>query len=220
VESPIARLLIDADSTTALATVTAVKLTVAQATKRRTGTLIPELTLAILADIAGFIDAIYYEMTAEFRIKISIPISLGGAYDLEGGNLMYTLSGCTAGDTIKVYGIDDAKRDLDYIEIVPVACLAGGVKVIDCTNVKFLFVDPTNVTRCKLNYNGVGIEYVGEEIQEIARVVNPVHKVTNAGILTSGFGTLAGIIVADALSAEMNLTSAGTVYVVKHLIAV
>lgn len=220
IDSPIARLMIDADSISSLATVTSPKLTLSQSTKRKTGTLIPELTFAVLADICGFIDAVYYEMTATFRIIFSIPISLGGAYDPEGGSLSYTISGATAGDTIKVYSIDDAKRELDFVEITPVACLAGGVKQIDVRDVKFLFIDPTNITRIKFGYaNGLSIEYVGAEISEICRIVNPVHKVTDVGVLTPGYGTLGGINVIDALTADVNLTVAGTVYVFKHLLA-
>lgn len=220
IDSPVARLMIDADSTSALATVTAIKLTLSQATKRKQGTLIPELSLAILGDICAFIDAMYFEMTATFRIIFSIPISLGGAYDPEGGSMTYTLSNCTAADTIKVYAIDDAKRELDYIEIIPVACLAGGVKQLDVRDTKFLFVDPTNITRIKFTYaTGLSIEYVGAEIQEICRIVNPIQKVTDVGVLTPGYGTLGGINVIDAVNAEVNLTAAGTVYMFKHLLA-
>lgn len=218
IESPVARIMIDADSATALATVTAVKLTVSQSTKRKTGTLFPELSLAILADICGFIDAIYYEMTATFRIIFSIPISLGGAYDTEGGSLTYTLSNCTAGDTIKVYAIDDAKRELDYIEIIPVSCPAGGVKVVDVVQCPYFFMDPTNITRLKLNYrNGVSIEYLGEEIKEIARLVNPVHKLTDVGALTAGYSGIAGVNVIDATTVEVTAAALGLCYIVKHL---
>ncbi|HUX55771.1 MAG TPA: hypothetical protein VMV77_02280 [Bacteroidales bacterium] len=220
IESPVARIMIDADSATALATVMAVKLTLNQATKRKTGNMIPEISFAVLADICGFIDAIFYEMTVEFRIIFSIPISLGGAYDLEGGSIGYVLSGCTAADTIKVYAIDDARRELDYLEIVPVSCPAGGVKVIDSVFGEFLFVDPTNLTRVKINYaNGVGIEYLGEEVKEIARLVNPVHKVTNAGLLTAGYSDVSGINIRDAVTVDITLAALGLVYVVKHLLA-
>lgn len=220
IEQPCARILIDADSAAALANVTAVKMTLSQATKRKTGTLIPELSFAILADIAGFIDAVYYEMTATFRIIFSIPVSLGGAYDLEGGSLDYSLSGCTAADTIKMYAIDDAKRDLSYMEITPVSCNAGGVKTLDTSNVNFLFVDPANLTRIKISYvSGLSIEYLGEEIKELARLVNPVHKVTDAGLITAGYSGVAGINVIDAATVDITLTALGLVYVVKHLLA-
>lgn len=220
IESPVARIMIDADSTTALATVTAVKMSLTQSTKRKTGTLFPELSFAILADIAGFIDAIYYEMTATFRIIFSIPISLGGAYDTEGGSLSYVLSNCTAADMIKVYAIDDAKRELDYIEITPMSCPAGGSKTIDVTQCPFFFMDPTNITRLKINYrNSVSIEYLGEEIKEIARLVNPVHKVTDVGILTAGYSGIAGINITDASTVEVTATVLGLCYVVKHLLA-
>lgn len=220
IDQPIARLLIDADSTTSLATVTAAKLTLSQATKRKTGTMIPELTFAQLADIAGFIDAVYYQMTAEFRIKFSVPISLGGAYDLEGGSLTYNLSNCTAADTIKVYAIDDAKRELDYIEVIPVGTVANNNKNVDLTMGAYLFIDPTVLTRIKINYpGGISVEYVGEEIQEIARILNPVNKVTNAGLITPGYEALSGVIVRDAVSAEIQFSSATTFYVLKHLLA-
>jgi hypothetical protein len=221
IDSPIARLYIDADSATALGTVTAAKLSLSQATKKRTGTIIPELPFSVLADIAGYIDAIYYQYTATFRIKFSIPIGGGPAYDPEGGSLTYNLSNCTAADTIKVYCIDDARRGQSYIEIVPIACLAGGVKQIDCTYANWLFIDPSNLTRVKVNYaGGLSIEYVGEELDEIARLVNPVHKVTDAGILSAGTITNAGLNIQDAVSCEVNLTAAGTVYLVKQLLAV
>lgn len=220
IEQPIARLLIDADSISALATVTAPKLTLTQSTKRKTGTLIPEMTFANLADICGIVDGLYYQMTATFRIIFSIPISLGGAYDPEGGNLTYSLSGCTAGDTINVYSIDDAKRELDYIEITPVGFGAAGLKSMDAVMAAWFFVDPTNLTRINIKYpNGLNIEYVGAEIMEINRVLNPCHKITDAGIITAGYGTLAGINVKDAVSCDVTLAAAGTVYVLKNLLA-
>jgi hypothetical protein len=220
IDAPIARLMIDATSNTALATVTATKLTVTQATKRRQGTIIPEIALGVLAEICGFIDAVYYQMTATFRIIFSIPISLGGAYDPEGGSITYTLSNCTAADTIKVYNIDDAKRELDYIEIVPIACKAGGVTQLNVRDSKFLFTDPTNITRLKFTYaSGLSIEYMGAEIAEIARIVNPVHKVTDAGLLTAGSDAIAGINVIDAVQADVTLTADGLVYMFKHLLA-
>jgi hypothetical protein len=220
IEQPIARLLFDADSTTALSTVTACKLTLTQATKRKTGTLIPEMTFANLADICGIIDGIYYQMTATFRIIFSIPISLGGAYDPEGGNLTYSLSGCTAADTINVYSIDDAKRELDYIEIIPVGFGAAGLKSMDAVQAAWFFVDPTNLTRINVKYpNGLNIEYTGAEIMEINRVINPCHKITDAGIITAGYGTLAGINVRDAVGCDVTLAATGTVYVLKNLLA-
>lgn len=220
IESPTARLYIFGDSATAISTLNAVKLTLTQATKRKTGTLIPELTFDILADIAAYIDGVIYEDATAFYKKFSIPVSLGGSYDLEGGALSYTLTGATAGDTIKVYAIDDAKRELDYIEIVPLGCIAGSVKTIDAVNCAYFFADPTNVTRLKVTYaNGTAIEYLGEEITEIARVMNPVHKGTLAGLFTMGFGTLAGMNIMDAVNLEVNLTANGTVYLVKHLSA-
>jgi hypothetical protein len=220
IEQPIARLLIDADSATALGTVTAPKLTLTQATRRKTGTMIPEMSFANLADICGIIDGIYYQMTATFRIIFSIPISLGGAYDLEGGNLTYSLSGCTAGDTITVSSIDDAKRELDYIEIIPVGFGAAGLKSMDAVFAKWFFIDPTNLTRIVVKYpNGLNVEYTGAEIMEINRVMNPCHKITDAGIITAGYGTLAGINVGDAVACDVTLAAAGTVYVLKNLLA-
>lgn len=220
IDAPIARLLIEAKSNTALATVTGSKLTLSQATKRKQGTMIPEIALGILAEISGFIDAIYYELTATKEIRFSIPISLGGSYDPEGGSLTYTLSSCTAADTIKVYNIDDPKRELDYIEIVPVALQANGVKQLDVRDSKFLFCDPTQITRFKFTYvTGLVIEYVGAEIMEIARIVNPVQKATDAGLLTTGYLALVGINVIDAVQVEVTLNANGIVYMFKHLLA-
>jgi hypothetical protein len=217
IESPIARLVVFGDSATAISTLNSVKLTLTQSTKRRTGTIIPELTLDILSEIAAFMDGVIYEDATAFTKYFSIPISLGGAYDLEGGSLTYTLSGCTAGDTIKVYACDDAKRELDYINIIPIGVLANAVKVVDCLNGAFLFLTASQITRVKVNYpNGVSIEYVDEEIKEIARCVNQVQKVTLAGLCYTGFGTLIGMNVIDAVSVEINMTTLGTVYLVKH----
>jgi hypothetical protein len=219
IDAPISRLYVDADSTSALATVTAAKLSLSQATPKRTGTIIPELSFAVLADICGFIDAVYFEYTATFRIKFSIPIGSGGAYNPEGGSLTYNISNATAADSIKVYAIDDARRVNNHIEIVPIATLAGGVKQIDCTYAQYLFLDPATCTRLKINYaGGLSIEYVGEEIDEIVRVVNPVHKVTDAGILKAGYVTVAGVNIRDAVSVEVNNSSAVTVYLVKQML--
>jgi hypothetical protein len=216
VEQPIARLLIDADSTTALATVTAAKLSVSIATPTKTSNIIPEMTFAQLADLAGFIDAVYYELTAQFQIKFSIPLSLGGALNLGGGSLQYNITSATAADTIKVFAIDDAKLENDYIEIVPVSCPANAVKIVDVVKAAYFFIDPTAVTKIKVNYaTGRSPEYTGDEIQEIARVVNPVHKVTNAGVMTAGYGTLAGLNVIDATSIEVQASSLQVGYVLK-----
>jgi hypothetical protein len=217
VESPIARFHIKGTAA-AVATLLATKLTISQATKRKTGTMIPELTLSQLADIAGFIDAMILKSAT--TLEFSLPISLGGAYDLEGGSLTYNLTDATAGDVVKIYAIDDAKRELDYIDIVPIGCTAGGVKSLDAIYGTFMFIDPTNLTRIKIIYaNGLAIEYLGAEISEICRVVNPVHQVTDAGVLTSGYGTLGGINIVDATKVEVTLTAAGTVYMVKHMLA-
>lgn len=220
IDGPIARLLIFADSTTALSTVTGAKLTLTQSTPRKNDTMIPEMTLGNLADIAGYIDAIYYQLTAGFAIKFSIPISSGDCYDTEGGTITYTLSNCASADTIKVYSIDDPKRSFDYINIVPIACLAGSIKILDVASTAYAFVDPTNVTRVKVNYrNGISCEYVGEELMEIFRVLNPVNKVTDAFLLTPGYEVIGGINVIDAVSMEFNLASNGTVYLVKYLLS-
>jgi hypothetical protein len=218
IESPVARILIFGDSATAVSTIDSVKLTLTQSTKRKTGTIIPDISLLTLGEIAAFIDGVIYEDATAFYKYFSIPISLGGAYDLEGGSFTYTLTGCTAGDTIKVYAVDDAKRELDYIDIVPVGVMANAVKVIDCLNGAFLFLTAAQITRIKINYpNGVSIEYVDEEIREIARCVNQVEKITLAGLAYTGFGTYCGVNVIDAVSVEVNMTTLGTVYLVKHM---
>ncbi len=222
IESPIARLYINADGA-AMADINGAKLTVTQATKKRTGTMIPELTLSQLGDIAGFIDGIIDEDTTLFTKTFSIPISLGGAYDMEGGALTYSLTNCIATTTFLIYAIDDAKRENDYIDIVPIGCAAGGVKTLDAMYGTYLFVDPTNLTRLKLIYaSGLAIEYLGAEIMEIAKVVNPVHSLsgaTAAKVLKPGYGTLSGVNIMDAVQMEVTLTAAGVVYMVKHLLA-
>lgn len=215
---PVKRVLVFGTAA-AIATLLATKLTIAQATKKITGTICPEMTLSNMADIAGFIDALIWKSATV--LKFSIPISLIGAYDLEGGSLTYNLTNCTVGDVIKIYAIDDLKRSFDYMDITPIRCDAGGVKTIDCTNAKFAFVDPTNITRVKVSYPGSlgSREWVGEEIAEICRVVNPVHSVTDAGVVVPGYGTLGGINLIDAETMDLTLTAAGTVFIYKHLLA-
>jgi hypothetical protein len=221
IDSSIGRLMVDATSATALATVEGTKLTLSQATPRKSGTLIPEISFLILAEITAFLRGIFYQFTATFRIIFSFPISLaGGAYDPEGGSLSYHISGATAGDTIKVFSIDDPLKTLDYVEIVPVACLAGGVKQLDLRESKYIFVNPTNISRVKMVYpSGVSVEYVGDEVQEICRLLNPANKITDAGLITCGFGSVGGIEVSNAVSAEVTLTGNGVIYMVKHLLA-
>jgi hypothetical protein len=205
------------------ADVNGILVTLTQATKRKTGTILPAISVAVLKEICGFLGGVYLFDTTTHTCDFSFPLNLNGlAYDPEGGAITLTLGTCVATSTITVYAINAQNKGFNYTEVTPIASQAGGVKQVDLTGAVAMFMLAANITRVKLNYPGCTVDYLQAELNEIARCANDFHSLEGATATPyafCGYHLWNGINVVAAVNAEVTLTADGFIYVVKNNVA-
>jgi hypothetical protein len=218
IETGISRLMIMYSYAGGIAELDACKLSLSLASKNFNGTVIPELSIAQLADIAGTLDGVRFDDIAGTGVIFSIPVSLGGAFSNTEGVLSYAIQGANVGSVIELWAIDDLKKEEDFISITAVGTQAGVSKTVPVRDCIYCFLNPSDLTRVKLTYAGnKSIEYTTLELQEIARVTNPVQKVTEAGALTCGYDALMGINTVEAVEIELTMVNGNPVYLLKQI---
>lgn len=215
IESSFARLFIVGTWNAADTEITAAKLSLSKS-GRENKTMIPDMTLGALMDLAGGLEGMVYYDAANKQISFSLPLSFGGALDLSMESIMYSLSNCTAGATYEVYAIDDAVLQNDFFDVTPVSMTGSGSKEFTQPNIAYVLADLSKIGKITLQYPGRRVEYPAAELKEIARLNNNVHKVTALGVLTPGYGTYALINVRGAGYMKIDQTTTDVVYLVNH----
>jgi hypothetical protein len=218
ISSPMARLMFLATYTTNISELNAAKVTLTKSGISGGETILPELNFAQICDMAGSIDALVYVDATAKTVAVSLPISMGGSYFVNGNDWNLQLSGCTTTNTFKIFAIEDDSHESDYISVKQVGCLANAEKTYTTGSAVMLFINPTQITRIKLMYKNRTVELTSEEVAELARVSNPVQRVTLAGALTAGYDVLAPLNIKGTEQIALTMNTNCNPLVLEHIL--
>lgn len=220
IETSVARLLLIIKAAS-MAELVNVRFTAGLTSKKFTGTILPELSIDQLADVAGTIHGMSYCTTEAGKVvfRFSVPISFEGCYDNSDGIITYSLQGCDPATEYAIYTLEDPKMSSDFFTVTKVGTQVGSAKPINVIDCVYLFVDPSKLSRIKVSYaNSKQIEYSPEEVTELARLTNEIQSVDKtSGNMTAGYNVYCGLNVVDAIEVEVTMTTADDILVLKHI---